>query len=511
MSVRPGSTISVTIPDGIRAAAARTPRKTALVEGSRSLTYARLIERIDRVSNLAVHLGLARGERAAVLMANRLEYVELVLGLSSAGVSAVTIGPASSAAELAFILEDATPRVLFVSPELAERARESGLAGIERLIVIDDDYEELLSRAASSICPVVTDAEDVFMITYTSGATGTPKGVMLSHRARVNSFHAMSSEHQCYSSSDISLATTPMFHGAGFMMAAAPIFFGGACEILPRFDIEDLMRAFDRTRATSVYMVPSHFSALFASGIPRGRYDTEALKAIISGTAPLAQATKEQIIDFFGPGKLFERYGSTEASIVSTLRPEDQLRKIKCVGQPFPMTQVRILDAEGNDVPAGTPGELYSTSPMMYSGYWNRPGLAEKSARGDWITAGDVAMLDEDGFLYLVDRKSEMIISGGENIYPREIEEVLLAHPAVAECGVTGLPHDYWGEAVTAFVVLRKGHEVSEAQLQEHAARTLARFKVPKSIHFLPDLPRNSMGKVLRRALRDGSWTSKPQ
>lgn len=511
MSVRLGSTISVTIPDGVRAAAARTPHKVALVEGSRNLTYARLIERIDRVSNLAIHFGLGHGDRAAVLMANRLEYIELVLGLASAGVSAVTIGPASSAAELSFILEDATPRVLFVSPELEERARESGLASVEKLVVMGEEYEDLLAQASSGMCSVPTDAEDIFMITYTSGATGTPKGVMLSHRGRVNSFHAMSSAHQCYSPSDVSLATTPMFHGAGFMMAAAPIFFGGTCEILPRFDITDLMQAFDRTRATSVYMVPSHFSSLFASGIARDRYDTSAMKAIISGTAPLAQATKEQIIDFFGPGKLFERYGSTEASIVSTLRPEDQLRKIRCVGQPFAMTQIRILDQQGNDVPAGTAGELYSTSPMMYSGYWNRPGLAEKSARGEWITAGDIAMQDEDGYLYLVDRKSEMIISGGENIYPREIEEVLLTHPAVAECGVTGIAHDYWGEAVTAFVVLRKDHNVSEQELRDHTARTLARFKIPKSVHFLPSLPRNSMGKILRRALRDGDWTPTPQ
>ena len=507
MFVRPGANLSVTIPDGIRAAASRTPGKIALVERDRQLSYASLIGRIDRVSNLAVHFGLAHGERAAVLMANRLEYVELVLGLSSAGVSAVTIGPASSAAEIAFILNDCTPRLLFVSPELEERARESGLDGVERLIVMGEDYEALLAEAAARPCPVATDAEDIFMITYTSGATGTPKGVMLSHRARVNSFHAMASGHSCYSPHDLALATTPMFHGAGFMMAAAPLFFGGACEIIPRFDIEELMRAFDRTGASSVYMVPSHFSALFAADIPRDRYDTSALKAIISGTAPLAQATKEQIIDYFGPGKLFERYGSTEASIVSTLRPEDQLRKIKCVGQPFPMTHVRILDPEGNEVPAGTPGELYSTSPMMYSGYWNRPGLAEKSARGDWITAGDIAMLDEEGYLYLIDRKSEMIISGGENIYPREIEEVLLAHPAVAECGVTGVPHDYWGEAVTAFVVLRAGRTVSSEELQRHLGLTLARFKLPKAIHFVPDLPRNSMGKVLRRTLRDGSWT----
>jgi len=508
MSVRPGASHSITIPDGIRAAAQRTPSKVALVEGSRALSYAQLIERIDQVSNLATHLGLRPGDRAAVLMPNRLEYIELVLGLSSAGVSAVTIGPASSAADISFILEDCGTRVLFVDESLEERAREGGLVAVEQVIVVGKNYDDLLAQASSQMSSVQTDAEQIFMITYTSGSTGTPKGVMLSHRCRVNSFHAMASAHGCYSPDDRSLATTPLFHGAGFMMAAAPLFFGGHCEILARFNIDELMRAIERVRANCVFMVPSHFSALFASSNENRRYDTDSLKAIISGTAPLAQAMKERIIDYFGPGKLFERYGSTEASIVSTLRPADQLRKLKCVGQPFPMTQVRVLDADGNDVPAGTPGELYSTSPFMFSGYWNRPGLAEKSRRGDWISAGDIAMLDDEGYLYLVDRKSDMIISGGENIYPREVEEVLLAHPAVRECGVVGLPHDYWGEAVTAYVVLRDGTHASADDLVKHASSTLARYKLPKTVHIVPDLPRNSMGKVLRRSLREGNWSA---
>ncbi|QDZ11967.1 class I adenylate-forming enzyme family protein [Devosia ginsengisoli] len=505
MSIRPGASLSVTIPDGIRAAAQRTPTKTALVEGDRALTYAQLIERIDRVSNLAVYLGLEHGDRAMVLLPNRLEYVELVLGLASAGVSAVTVGPASSAADIAFILDDCGARVLFVAPELVGRVEESGGGGIEKMIIVGPDYEALLAESSAQMCSVPTDAEDIFMITYTSGSTGAPKGVMLSHRARVNSFHAMSSAHGCYSPDDRSLATTPLFHGAGFMMAVAPLFFGGFCEILPRFDIQHLMGSIERVRANCIYMVPSHFSALFSTDSGR-RYDTSSLKALISGTAPLAQAMKERIVDYFGPSRLFERYGSTEASIVSTLRPEDQLRKLKCVGQAFPMTQIRVLDSEGNDVPTGTPGELYSSSPLMFSGYWNRPGLAEQSRRGDWITAGDIAMLDEEGYLYLVDRKSDMIISGGENIYPREVEETLLAHPAVAECGVVGLPHDYWGEAVTAYVVLRENANASPDDLLRHAALTLARFKLPKAIHIVGDLPRNSMGKVLRRTLRQGNW-----
>jgi long-chain acyl-CoA synthetase len=228
-----------------------------------------------------------------------------------------------------------------------------------------------------------------------------------------------------------------------------------------------------------------------------------SLKAVISGTAPLAQAMKAKIIPVIGEGKLFERYGTTETSIATALRPEDQLRKIACVGQALPLTHLRILDDEGNDVPQGEVGELTISSPYLFSGYLNLPEQTAKVTRGDWVVTGDLARFDEEGYVYLVDRKNDMIISGGENVYPREVEEILLAHPAVAECGVAGVPHPYWGEQVTAFVVLRPGMNASAEDLMTACREKLSRYKVPKEIKFLEKLPRNTMGKVLRRALRE--------
>jgi long-chain acyl-CoA synthetase len=282
-----------------------------------------------------------------------------------------------------------------------------------------------------------------------------------------------------------------------------PIFFGGSVELLPRFDIERLLGAIAENAATSAYMVPTHFAAMFDLGERAKRFDLRSLKSVISGTAPLAQAMKARIIETLGVGRVYERYGSTEASIVTVLRPADQLRKTACVGQPLHATHIRVVNDEGNDVPAGEVGELASASPYLFAGYLNLPEATARAMRGDWFVSGDLARLDDEGYLYLVDRKNDMIISGGENVYPREVEEVLLAHPAVAECGVVGTPHAYWGEQVTAFVVLRTGTNATADDLLSACREKLSRYKVPKEIRFMPSLPRNSMGKVLRRALRD--------
>lgn len=508
--VRKGTSSSILISDGIRSAAMRTPGKIAITEGARRLSYSAIIERIDRVSNLAHApkgdggLGLRHGDRAALLLPNRIEYMELVCGLSSAGVGVATIGPAAAQPEIRFILEDSSARALFVDPALepAARAAAAGTA-VERIIVVGEDYESLLAASSAKLCPVEVTEHDVFSIPYTSGATGRPKGVMLSHRGRVLACYAMASEQGCYGPDDRAVATTPMFHGSGFLMTLVTMFFGGTVELLPRFDIERLLAAVAANAATSVYMVPTHFAAMFALGDRARTHDVRTLKAVISGTAPLAQAMKARIIERFGEGKLYERYGTTETNVATVLRPADQLRKIACVGQPLPATYLRVLDDDGNDVPQGEVGELAVASPYLFAGYLNLPEATAKSMRGDWFVTGDLARQDDEGYVYIVDRKNDMIITGGENVYPREVEEVLLSHPAVAECGVVGAPHPYWGEAVTAFVVLRPGMTATADDLVAACRARLSLYKVPKEIRFMPTLPRNSMGKVLRRAMRE--------
>src|SRR4051794_16645308 len=290
--LRPGASRTMLISDGIRASAGRTPDKVALRESGRSLTYAALAGRIARVANL-VHagLGLRHGERAAVLSANCLEYLEIVAGMAEAGVAAATIGPAAAGPEIRFICEDSGARVMFVSAALADAARAAAPAEVTRFVVIGEEYEALLARASDRPCGVDATEHDIFSVPYTSGATGRPKGVQLAHRGRVLSAFAMAAEHGCYSSTDRSVATTPMFHGAGLLMVLTPVFFGGSVEIMPRFDIGSLMRTISTTAATSAYIVPAHFAALFAlSEAERAGFDVRSMKAVISGTAPLAQA-----------------------------------------------------------------------------------------------------------------------------------------------------------------------------------------------------------------------------
>jgi long-chain acyl-CoA synthetase len=507
---RRGNARGIVIADGILSAARRTPEKLALRESGRGLTYAALASRIRRVANL-VHagLGLGPGDRVAVLLPNRLEYMEIVCGASLAGVACATLGPAASEAELRFICEDTGARALFVDPSLEDKARAALPPSMARVIVLDQRYEDALACAADDLCPVTTDETDIFSIPYTSGATGRPKGVMLSHRGRVLSAYAIAADHGCYGPDDRAITLTPLFHGAGFLMTLTPLIFGGFVELLPRFDIERMLATIQEIRATNTYMVPTHFSALFAMGAAARRYDVSSLKAVVSGTAPLAQATKARVIDFFGEGRLYERYGCTETSIVTALRPADQLRKQHCVGLPLPATQIRVLGPDGAEVPRGAVGELACTSPYMFSGYLNLPEATARAMQGDWFVTGDLARMDDEGFLYLVDRKNDMIITGGENVYPREVEEVLLAQPAVRDCAVVGLPHGYWGEAVTAFVVLRQGQAPDPAPLVAACRAVLSRYKAPKEIRFVDELPRNSLGKVLRRRLRDEGGPSR--
>jgi long-chain acyl-CoA synthetase len=505
---RPSSYVPITISDGIRSSMGRDPDKVALREGERKLTYRGLVERMDRVSNGSLHdLGLRPGDRTALLSPNTIEFVEIVCGLAEAGAPPALINSRASASEVKFICEDAGSSVLFVHKSLEELARAAAPASVERMIVIGEAYEDWLALSSPQRPAVRPEEWDTFCIPYTAGTTGTPKGVLLPHRSRTLTFFAMAVEYGCYGPDDRALAVAPLYHGAGFAFAVAPVFFGGSCEILPRFDAEALLRAVDAGKATNVFMVPTHFQSVFGlDDNVLDRYDLSSLRTIVSNAAPLAQVTKERIVERFGDGLLFECYGSTEGGIVSNLRPADQLRKLQCVGLPFPLTSVRIADPEGNELGPGETGELFSTSPYLFSGYWNRPQESDEAFRDGWFSAGDMAYRDDEGYIYLVDRKNDKIISGGLNIFPREIEEVLLRHPAVLEVAVFGVPDERWGEAVHSVIVLRPHAAASEVELIEFCGVSIARHKVPKRIEFAQSLPRNAAGKILRRELREPFW-----
>lgn len=504
---RPASYLPLTVADGVRSAARRTPGKVCLQHGDREITYRRLVERIDRVACAAVHgLGLRAGDHAAIMATNCFEFVEVVLGLASVGVAPAMVNPRCTPEELAFICDDAEARALFVHPRTDERARGAELASVERIVTFGDEYERWLADGRPIGAHPRPEEWDPFCIPYTAGTTGAPKGVLLPHRSRALTFFSMGIEYGCYGPLDRAYGVAPMFHGAGFAFSVAPIFFGGFCALADAFEPEALLRDLEALAITNIFLVPTHFQAIFALGeevLAERRYP--ALRTIISNAAPLPQRMKERIVDHFGDGRLFECYGSTEASIVSNLRPPDQLRKERCVGQPFPCTEVRLVGEDGEEVGVDEVGELYSRSPYLFNGYWKRPLDDARALVDGWCTAGDLARRDEEGYLYIVDRKDDKIISGGVNIYPREVEEALARHPAVHEAAVYGVPDEYWGEAVRASVVLRAGGRASAEELTASLEATLARYKLPKRIEFAERLPRNAAGKVLRRELREAA------
>lgn len=486
----------LTLRDGIRAVAARDPRAPAVECDGRQLNFGALADRIERVVSLAREgLGLQRGDHAAIFSPNRLEYIELVAGLSAAGVAAVPVSSRVTSAELGFVCGDVEARAVFVAPDLEEVARAAQLDA--RIIVLGDAYEGLLARSQPGAFESVPDT-DPFCIPYTAGTTGRPKGVLLSHRSRILTMLFKALEYGSWGPGRRALAVAPLFHGAGFANAVGVVYLGGSVLLTRSFDAEQTMDLLAQRQITDVAMVPTQLQAVLE--VP-GRYDTRALHTIVSMGAALPAAVKERLIARFGDHVLHEGYGSTEASIISNLRPADQLRKTRSVGRAYPTVNLRILDESGEPVADGEVGELHVRSPLLFDGYWRRPEETAATLHEGWCATGDLVRLDEEGFLYIVDRKGDKIVSGGIDISPREIEEALLRHPAVLEVAVYGVPDERWGEAVRAAVVLRS--EITADELLSAAGAELARYKLPKGVDFVDALPRSAAGKTPRRELRE--------
>jgi long-chain acyl-CoA synthetase len=496
----------LTIGTGILAAASRSPDKLALVDGERRFSYRELTERMARLSHAAyTKLGLAHGDHVAIVGPNSCEFLETLAGLSEAGIACATLSHRLSAAELGDICTDACAKVLFAHPSCRAQVEQAKLPHVREIVWFGEQYERLIA-AARPEWPSRAGEWDVFAIPYTSGTTGRPKGVLLSHRSRALAFAAMASEYGCFGPDDSFLAIAPLAHGAGAAFALAPLFFGGTCELLPKFDPAAVVTKLGSGRFTGVFLVPTQFHAMFEldPALLQANRRT-GLKSMISNASALPQAMKEKIVALWGEGILNETYGCTEVGLSTNLRPADQLRKQQCVGKPFAFTFVRLLDDDGREVPRGEVGELFTISPYLFNGYWQDGKRVVPPTRDGWFSAGDLARQDDEGYIYIVDRKKDMIVSGGINIYPRQIEEVLYRHPAVGEAAVVGVPDPKWGERLKAYVVRRAGTHPTPDELVAHCAAELSAYKVPREFEFIDALPRNANGKVLKRVLSESA------
>ena len=427
----------MTIGNGIRAAAVRAPDKAALILGDDIRSYRSLIRRIAQIANVARdHFGIRQGDRVALIAPNIIDYPELVAGLSDVGAIVATLSPRLTASELKTIFEDCAPRLIIYHPSCAAAINPGDIRDVA-LLPLDQAYEALLNRASDRAELPFVEETASFALAYTSGTTGRPKGVLLSHRSRAITFQSMAAEYRCFGPDDRFMALAPMCHGAGFVFAAATLFYGGTTLLFDSADPEAILARLSQRDVTGIFMVPTHFARIFA--LPDTTLDLHrdhGLHTIISNAAALPQQFKERAVEQFGDGLLHETYGSTEGGIVTNIRPADLLRKPGSVGQPFPLMEVDLRLPDGQSAKAGEAGELFSRGPTSFNGYWNRPEETAETLLDGWITVGDIAKRDEDGFITIVDRKKDMVVTGGMNVYPREVEIVIADLPDVHEVAV---------------------------------------------------------------------------
>ncbi len=499
----------MTLLDMLAASAGRVPHRPAFVFRERRLSYAEVHARAWRVGALLETLGVRRGDRVVLVLPNAPEFGVGYFGILAAGATVVPLNPLLKAEEVRFILEDSRPAAVVcvtMTYPLVQGARR-GLGRPIPAMVLDPTASGLeagdtawgtadtLSRAA----PPPLEAEDVAACLYTSGTTGRPKGAMLTHRnllANIQSFQ----EILAVTEEDVFLTVLPMFHAfAATVMFLEPLSVGATIVVEPRFAPDLILKAILEHRVTLFAGVPTMFAVL--AGLPRSAGDLSAWRLCISGGAPLPPAVLEAFEAKYGV-PIFEGYGPTECAPVLTVNPPRGVRKVGSVGPAIPRVELKIVDEAGAVVPMGHVGEIVARGPNVMRGYWNRPGETAEVLWDGWYHTGDLGRVDEDGYYYIVDRKTDLILVGGLNVYPREVELVLADHAAVAEAAVIGMPDPVRGEAPKALVVLREGQRADPQELLQWCRQRLANYKVPRAIALVPSLPKTVTGKILKTELR---------
>ena len=496
--------------------------RTALVSGKTRLSYLETNAQANRLANALLNLGLKKGERVALLSPNRHQLVISEYGVLKAGLTAVPLNARLSMGEVVHMLNNSEASALILGPEYIEDlTRHQGeIETVRHLIAIAEapptmlDFETLLAGASPEEPEVEVGPNDLARLNYTSGTTGKLKAAMLTHRNRL----CLARKHFFVEGMDIERDSVmchvgPVTHASGGMIL--PVWWRGGCNLLlPGFDLELLCQTIEKERVTHLFLVPTMINYLIAYP-ERERYDLSSLRTVVYGASPMPSERIKQALDIFGP-VLIQGYGQTEtASGFIFLTKDDhqfegdpeKLKRLKSAGRPLPEIEVRVIDEEGRDVGPGEVGEIIERGDDSMLGYWQDPDLTADTVRDGWIHTRDMATMDEGGYVYIVDRKSDMIISGGFNIYPSEVEQVLHQHPAVFEAAVVPVPDEQWGESVKAVVVLKPGQTAKAEEIVRFCKERLASFKKPKSVDFVDELPKNPYGKVLRRVIKQGYWS----
>ncbi|MEJ0048240.1 MAG: fatty acid--CoA ligase [Rhodospirillales bacterium] len=509
-----------TLLDSLNATTARVPHKPAFTFEGRSTDFATFARHADRVAAALTAAGIAPGERIAYIGKNSDVYFEALYGAMKAGVVMVPVNWRLAGPEIAVIVEDSQARLILVGPEFADLVASElpNMPRVQTVLASEGGHpvwpDFAAWRDAARDGPPVREAspDDVAVQLYTSGTTGRPKGVMLAHR---NFTHGVSANQMSdlpwarWEDGDAAVQAMPVSHISGTGWGIISVHYGATCHIQRQFDLDQTFDMIQQHPISKIFLVPAALQFLVRH--PRAKQtDFSRIREMGYGASPIPLALLRESMEMLGCG-FVQFYGMTETTgTIVALPPEDHTPdgspRMRGAGKPLPWVEIRVVDAEGRDVPTGQVGEIVTRSGANMVGYWNRPEETAKTIRDGWLHTGDAGFVDADGYVYIHDRVKDMIISGGENVYPAEVESALSEHPAIAEAAVIGVPDEKWGEAVKAVVVLRPGAALTQQQLIDWSRDRIAAFKAPKSVDFAEMLPRNASGKLLKRELRAPYW-----
>ena len=510
--------------DFLSIANAICPERDCIVFEGRRWTYAQINERVNHLANALAKLGIKKGDRIGILHVNCNQYIETYFAVAKLGAIFVPLNFRAKADELTYMIANAEAKSLFVGSRYLDVVNTMlpQLPTIKQCILIDSNnggkmyYEDLLGSASSDEFMGEIGDEDITILLYTAGTTGRPKGVPLRHSA----FGTYVLDNVDPASPDIeerNLLTVPLYHVAGIQAMLAAIYGGRTLVLMRQFEVKEWLQTIHREKATRAMLVPTMLKRVIDDP-DFSQYDLSSLKVITYGAAPMPFEVINKAIKVMPWVRFINAFGQTEtASTITTLGPEDHIiegteeereKKLKrltsSIGKPLPDVEVRIVDEEGKALPPLEVGEILARGPRIMTGYWrDEQKTSQVITRDGWLRTGDMGWMDEEGYIYLAGRGDDMIIRGGENISPEEVENVLHSHPKVEEAAVIGVPDPEWGQEPRAIVVLKKGEAATSEEIIEYCRTRLAGFKRPRSVVFLDALPRNQMGKVLRKKLRE--------
>jgi fatty-acyl-CoA synthase len=501
----------MTIPYLLKRAAFKYPEREAIVSEKGRWTYRQWDRNANRRADVLAAHGIGKGDHVATMFLNGNEVLETFAALMKLGAVPVPLNVRFNGKELQYVVDHSEAKAVVLSSEFEKVIRDirGDLPRVHRFFFSgenapDDmiDFDGLCAGASIGEPRAEIREDDIACILYTAGTTGRPKGVLLSHRNCAWASVNMAIDVDLRPEYRV-LLVFPLYHAAAFMIVVSNLFVGCTSVTMKAFDPKRVMELMQEEQISRMTFPPTVWN--FILQLPDlDRYDTGSVRSLSSGAEAMPLETKRRLLELFPNAGLGETYGMTEsAATITTLNPRFVLTKMASVGKPFMNVETRLVDDDGKDVPRGSVGEVLARGPNIMAGYYKDPDATARTLEGNWLHTGDLGRLDDEGFLYIVDRKKDMIITGGENIFPREIEEVLYAHPKILEAAVIGLPDPEWGERVHAVVVLKQGETMTEEEVTEYAREHVASFKKPKSVEFVERLPRSAAGKVLKRVLRD--------